>query len=136
MPTILPLAPSATLAPGSALKPEGETIYTDAPLGQIGGTLVVGGGGMVKVGGTSVNQQPQRQPRTYPQQAPPRLIHIEYHVAHDAPTGQLSLSGSISEELVESLEYAASRYAGDPTIQDVLAAQRHARRIIRQKVGT
>ncbi len=99
MATILPLAPSASLAPSGLLEPEGETIYTDAPTGVIGGTLVIGGGGIVKVGGTSVNQQPQRrQPRVYPQQAPPRLIHIEYRAGHDAPTGRISLSGTLSEQ--------------------------------------
>ena len=162
MPTILPLAPSASLQPDGALAPSSSTTYIDAPagslplagsqtstytraieyidapVGHIGGTLVVGGGGIVKVGGTSVNQEPQRrQPRHYqPQQAPPKLIHIEYQVGHDAPTGRIQLGGTTSEELVESLEYTTPRNIGDPTIQDVLAAQRRARRIIRQKVGT
>lgn len=123
MPTILPLAPSASLEPSGALAPSSSTTYIDAPagtlpltgsqtstyqraveyidapIGHIGGTLVIGGGGIVKVGGTSVNQEPQRrQPRHYqPQQAPPKLIHISYQVGHDAPTGRITLGGTISE---------------------------------------
>ncbi len=100
MATILPPAPSASLAPSSTLEPSSSTTYIDAPIGQIGGTLVVGGGGIVKVGGTSVNQQPERRPRVYPQQAPPRLIHISYQVGHDAPTGTLRLSGTLGETFV------------------------------------
>ena len=98
MATILPPSPSASLAPSGTLTPSSTTYYVDAPTGTIGGTLVVGGGGIVKVGGSSVNQQPQRrQPRVYPQQAPPRLIHIEYRMSHDAPTGRITLAGSIGE---------------------------------------
>ncbi len=105
MPTILPLAPTASLAPSSTLEPSGSTTYVDAPTGQIGGTLVVGGGGIVKVGGTSVNQEPQRrQPRHYPQQAPPRLIHISYQVGHDAPTGRILLDGAAGETFVPGAE--------------------------------
>ncbi len=104
MSTTYPPMPSESLAPSSLLTPSSTTTYIDAPVGTLGGTTVIGAGGIVKVGGTSVNQEPQRKQRYYPQQAPPRLIHISYQVGHDAPTGRIMLDGAAGETFVPGAE--------------------------------
>ncbi len=114
--------------------------YNDTMTGHIGGTIVVGGGGQRVIGsGSNVNQQPERRPRHYPQQQPPRLIHIEYHLSHDAPHGQVPIGGTISENTtLGGYQHAAGRGSGEPTQVDVLNAQQRLRATInriRSKTG-
>ena len=131
-------------------------VYTDAPIGTItisgsttdqkvygdvvagtigGGTIVVGPSGQVIVG-SNVNQQSERPKHYRPQQQPPQYVILRS--AHDQPSGTVNLTGTLDEDSAESYVYAAPRMIGDPTIEDVLNAQRHAQRQItriREKVG-
>ncbi len=121
MSTTVRPAPTASLAPGDLLAPSSDTIYTDAPVGFIGGTISTPE--IVFIGGGAVRQQ-QQQVIRQPQPKQPKPITIVTSQAHDQPVGAIVLGGSISETYTPP---TAPKISATPTIRDIILAARQPR---------